>query len=356
MTTEIEDRRRRRGGVLIALVLAVIAAWLVYLWLDGIEGDDALVTDQPTTSAAGATTTTTSQTTTTTVAATTTTIDLPEVGPIEAALEVAPEVLGASSRDGEFERLAALFRSSGAPALGLSRLDNGFVLLFARMADENSLDRLDATCSERYTQGCALALEATADDAPQWLDGVIGSLGELGDVPRLGIGVVDGEYTLLGQVASEEAKERIGAAVAAAIGPDLTLVNDLEVVDSEVITAGTQTALEDLDLPGITFESGSVDITAEGQSVLDEAVSVLTNAVGVVVEVGGHTDSAGGAASNQRLSQARAESVVAYLVEGGVDPAILTAVGFGEEQPIADNATAEGRQQNRRIEFTVSAS
>ncbi|MCP4250515.1 MAG: OmpA family protein, partial [bacterium] len=68
----------------------------------------------------------------------------------------------------------------------------------------------------------------------------------------------------------------------------------------------------------------------------------------------GWTDNAGGAASNQRLSQERADSVVTYLVDGGVDGTILTAVGFGEEQPIADNATAAGREQNRRIEFTVS--
>jgi OOP family OmpA-OmpF porin len=174
------------------------------------------------------------------------------------------------------------------------------------------------------------------------------------DVPGLRIGVVGGEYTLQGQVANEDTKERIGAAVAAAIRPDLTLVNELEVVDSDVITGGTQTALEDLDLQGITFESGSAVITAEGRAILDEAVAVLASSVGVVVEVGGHTDSVGGAASNQRLSQSRAEAVVAYLVEEGGDPSILTAAGYGEEQPVADNGTAEGREQNRRIEFTAS--
>lgn len=348
MTTEVEDRRRRRGGILIALVLAVIAAWLVYLWLDGIEGDSNLVVDQPAT-----TTTATPGTTTTTTPppVTTTTVAPPvEIGAIEAFLSS-----GALNPGGELQRLTALFGAAGEPAFGLTRFTDGSVLVLSRLADDDRLDGVVAACSENFVQECDVVGEATASAAAQWLDGVLASLGELGDVPGLGIGVVDGEYTLLGRVASEETKQSIGDAVAAVIEPDLTLVNELEVVDSEVITEGTQTALEDLDLPGITFESGSADITAGGQEILDEAVSVLANAVGVLVEVGGHTDSAGGAASNQRLSQARAESVVAYLVDGGVDPAILSAVGYGEEQPVADNGTPEGREQNRRIEFTVSA-
>jgi outer membrane protein OmpA-like peptidoglycan-associated protein len=69
------------------------------------------------------------------------------------------------------------------------------------------------------------------------------------------------------------------------------------------------------------------------------------------VEVGGHTDSTGSRATNTRLSQARAESVMAYLVSKGVAAGQLAAKGFGPDEPVADNATREGRAQNRRVEL-----
>ncbi len=72
------------------------------------------------------------------------------------------------------------------------------------------------------------------------------------------------------------------------------------------------------------------------------------------VSIVGHTDSVGRAAYNQGLSERRAASVRNYLVEMGVDSSMLTASGEGEMNPVADNATREGRQQNRRVEISVS--
>ncbi|MNP79807.1 Outer membrane porin F precursor [compost metagenome] len=71
--------------------------------------------------------------------------------------------------------------------------------------------------------------------------------------------------------------------------------------------------------------------------------------------VSGHTDSVGSDAYNQRLSQKRAQSVTDYLIESGVPRSNFVSVtGMGESQPVADNSTADGRAQNRRVEIKIS--
>ena len=72
-----------------------------------------------------------------------------------------------------------------------------------------------------------------------------------------------------------------------------------------------------------------------------------------LIEVQGHTDATGGAAVNRKLSQARAESVLKYLVGKGIAKKRLQAKGYGPDVPIADNATPEGQEQNRRVEFKI---
>jgi outer membrane protein OmpA-like peptidoglycan-associated protein len=71
------------------------------------------------------------------------------------------------------------------------------------------------------------------------------------------------------------------------------------------------------------------------------------------LEIRGHTDHIGEEAANQLLSEARAKSVLNYLVSRGIDPSRLTSKGFGETQPVADNDTAEGQRKNIRTEFRI---
>jgi outer membrane protein OmpA-like peptidoglycan-associated protein len=105
----------------------------------------------------------------------------------------------------------------------------------------------------------------------------------------------------------------------------------------------------------VFFDTAKASIKAESNSLLDEAAAVLKahpEVKKVVIE--GHTDDRGGAAKNLKLSEARAQSVKAYLVGKGVEASRLDAKGFGQTKPIADNKTEKGREANRRVEFTIA--
>ena len=112
--------------------------------------------------------------------------------------------------------------------------------------------------------------------------------------------------------------------------------------------------LQTLDLSGITFTFGSNEITPEGKLILDEVVAVLSKHTEFNVAIEGHTDSVGNEDLNQQLSQLRAQAVLEYIINSGIQTERLSAEGFGESLPIYDNDTAQGRALNRRIEFNVS--
>ncbi len=103
----------------------------------------------------------------------------------------------------------------------------------------------------------------------------------------------------------------------------------------------------------VQFEVARAEIAAESAALLDRVAGVALRCGNIDIEVAGHTDSDGAAASNKALSQRRAQAVVDYLVNAGLEAGHLSAVGYGEERPIASNDTAEGKAQNRRIEVTV---
>ena len=101
----------------------------------------------------------------------------------------------------------------------------------------------------------------------------------------------------------------------------------------------------------VLFSFDGDEIHEIGRQLLDEVVEISKLCPDVAVLVTGHTDSVGDKDYNIGLSERRAEAVVAYMVQQGVDPERLTLVGLGFSQPIADNSTDEGRAMNRRIEF-----
>jgi outer membrane protein OmpA-like peptidoglycan-associated protein len=101
----------------------------------------------------------------------------------------------------------------------------------------------------------------------------------------------------------------------------------------------------------INFDTGKADLKQDGVATVKEIASLLKSNATLKLGVEGHTDNVGDAASNKKLSEARAKSVTAAIVASGIDASRLSASGFGQEKPVADNRTEEGRAKNRRVEL-----
>ena len=153
--------------------------------------------------------------------------------------------------------------------------------------------------------------------------------------------------TLTGMVPTDADKTSRGDAAAKAFAP-ATINNQLLVSTPVVVTAKAPDCSKAMQL-WVSFDTGSAALTPEDRRYLDDVVKCVTSPM----LIGGHTDNVGGDASNLVLSDARAATVKAYLVSKGVKSDLLSTQGFGESKPIADNGSAEGRSNNRRIELTA---
>jgi outer membrane protein OmpA-like peptidoglycan-associated protein len=104
---------------------------------------------------------------------------------------------------------------------------------------------------------------------------------------------------------------------------------------------------------GSEFNSGSSRLSKEAEQAVSGFLSDLDNTEGLVFLVAGHTDAVGSDEKNFELGQKRATRVAQHLIKQGIDPFRVTAVSYGENNPVADNQTQEGKRQNRRIEIRV---
>ncbi len=121
------------------------------------------------------------------------------------------------------------------------------------------------------------------------------------------------------------------------------------------VQRNAQTGAVDLIMPGaITFATGRSDINPSFAGTLTQLAQTLNQNTQQTITVRGYTDNVGNAAFNQQLSQDRANSVANYLVRNGVASSRLQAVGYGMNNPVADNSTEAGRSQNRRVELSIN--
>ncbi len=146
----------------------------------------------------------------------------------------------------------------------------------------------------------------------------------------------------------------------------LTLVNGTEI---DVVPEGVEQKVIDLvqdryavidktrwfDFDRIRFRTGSSDLTPGSRVQLRNTAAIMKAHPNVAIKIGGYTDNVGDPNANLRLSDSRAKSVMAELVKLGVAPERLEAEGYGDQHPIADNATPDGRAKNRRTAVSVRA-
>jgi outer membrane protein OmpA-like peptidoglycan-associated protein len=162
-----------------------------------------------------------------------------------------------------------------------------------------------------------------------------------------------------GEVTSSADATAVGAVARSVEGvgtiDNRVLVSPGQSVEQPVVTPSPRETLDEtLAAAGqVTFDPGGTSLTAAGAATIDRVAAILVGVSDRMIEVRGHTDSDGEAAANQRLSQERSEAVVEALVRRGVNSSMLTAIGFGESQPLGPNVTEEGRAENRRIEFVT---
>ncbi|HVI45051.1 MAG TPA: OmpA family protein [Chitinophaga sp.] len=135
-------------------------------------------------------------------------------------------------------------------------------------------------------------------------------------------------------------------------GAGCPLPTPVQVVKEKiVITDADKKVVKDA-IDNLEFDLGKATIRANSLPSLDKVASLLVEK-NFSLKLAGHTDNTGSATTNMRLSKERAEAIKAYLVSKGANPSRIEATGYGSTQPIASNKTAAGRQQNRRVEFTL---
>lgn len=177
-----------------------------------------------------------------------------------------------------------------------------------------------------------------------------------------GIGAVAG--AVLGAAVSSKKDRRKGALIGAAVGgatgggigyymdqQEAQLRRQLEGTGVRVERVGDQIRLI---MPGnITFATDSHQVAPDFYSVLDSVALVLNKFNQTAISVDGFTDSTGSFEHNQMLSERRAASVANYLANAGVQSGRISAQGYGERYPVADNGTTAGRALNRRVEINI---
>lgn len=249
----------------------------------------------------------------------------------------------------------------GPPEFVATRSPEGNVQLRGRLTDERSRRAVESYSHARFGLDRTYAAARLDPDLPKgWSLRVLAGLEALSYLNN-GAVVVQPEFlSVRGDTGRPDAASEISRVLSDRLGEgqdfsiDVTYKEELDPIAAlptpEECVARINAVLADRK---ITFAPSSSDIDVEALDTIDNVATVLRECQNVPMEIGGHTDSQGRESMNLRLSQERANAVLNAIMSRRVLTSELRARGYGESQPIADNDTEEGREENRRIEFRL---
>ncbi len=240
---------------------------------------------------------------------------------------------------------------------------NGSVTIIGEVSDEANRDAFLQTLGDAFPGGVTADQFLLKEGAPSerdWLSAVLGLIDIGGETLPEGKILINAAERLV-QMSGEyetrqdrrDAQDDIEALVA---GTTFDFISGLAIPEPPAYTprdvVELQESIDDL-IEGkvVEFELNSDRLTPVGIALLDEVIAALEQFPNVPIEIAGHTDNQGDPVENLDLSKRRAQAALDYLLDNGQDPARFVVEGYGEDQPVASNDTAEGRARNRRIEF-----
>ncbi|UWR23066.1 OmpA family protein [Sulfitobacter sp. S190] len=237
----------------------------------------------------------------------------------------------------------------------------GQVQLRGRVGDEASRSLATSFAQSRFGSDKVYTATRVVDGLPvDWSTRVLAGLEGLGMLSNGALRLDPQELSLTGNTGNPDASTEIASLLAGKLGEDVSFDVDVTYQEKLDPVLGLPTPEEceaeigEIVTRGkIVFEPGSATIDASALGTMDDIAEVLKRCGNLALEIQGYTDSQGRESMNQALSQSRAESVLNELRARRVSTRSFAAVGYGEENPIADNGTEAGREANRRIEFKL---
>lgn len=280
------------------------------------------------------------------------------VGELEAAL---PEVFSLHSVLPEAVRIDGTGEGAGPPEFVATRSPEGQVQLRGRVTDARTRNAVDSYARARFGSQAVYGATRLDQELPDgWPLRVLAGIEALAELSHGSVVVQENFVDVRGVTGNPDASASIARLLSEKLGASENYAIDVTYEKKLDPVAGLLKPAECVDEINavlldrkISFAPGSAELDTGGRAVVDRLAEILNGCDKAKIEIAGHTDSQGREEMNQSLSQSRADAVLQGLIAKRVLTSGLTSVGYGEATPIADNDSEEGREANRRIEFTL---